>query len=438
MSHTKIRGQHGHNTRGRLTDFYVLWATQSLSQLGSAITEFALTLWLYDRSGSALSTAALTVCTYAPYVLVSVFAGAVIDRLDKRHCMLVADALAALTTCVLALLHVAGMLEPWHLYVANIVSGLMNTVQQPASEVAYTLITPKEDYQRTSGLKSLSRSLITVASPLLAAPLYGLLGFNAPVAFDLATFAVAFVALARFVRIPEAPTDEDEAEGMADQLRAGLGFLRENPMVSGLIGFMAGVNFVASAFDATLPAYVLPNPAGGEVTLGIVTSCAGLAMLSGSLIVTAMPKPKDRVRVVTTTMLISLGIENFMLAFSRSPAVWCIGQVVGWMLVPVMSANLDTILRCTIPVPLQGRVYACRNTCQFLTIPLGMLFGGFMVDAVFEPHMAKNTSNVVLTTLFGHGKGSGAALMMLVLGLMGTIFCLVCGKRLRKYSYVEE
>ena len=77
-------------------DFYVLWLTQSLSQLGSSITAFALTLWLYEKTGSALSTAALTICTYLPYVAMSIFAGAISDRFDKKKTMLWFDGLSSL------------------------------------------------------------------------------------------------------------------------------------------------------------------------------------------------------------------------------------------------------------------------------------------------------------------------------------------------------
>lgn len=182
-----------------------------------------------------------------------------------------------------------------------------------------------------------------------------------------------------------------------------------------LILFMAGVNLVASAFDATLPGYVIPNSRGGSSVLGIVTSCAGIAMIVGSLMVSVLPKPKDRVRVIYRTMLFSLGSENFVLAFSREPALWCIGQLIGWILVPIMNANLDVILRSTIPVELQGRVYACRNTLQFFTIPIGLFLGGFMVDNVCEPFMNVWSDISILKMLFGTGKGSGAALMMFIL-----------------------
>ena len=419
-----------------LRDFYVLWSTQSISQLGSSITAFALTLWLYEKTGSALSTAALTICSYAPYVLMSIFAGALTDRFDKKRTMLVCDTMAAVSTLVVFLLYRTGNLVIWHLYAVNALSGLMNTVQQPASEVTMTLIVPKEQYQKVSGLQSLSRSVISILNPLIAAALYAFAGLELVIAFDLISFMVAFVALAAFIQVPDTPGTEDEST--LKLAREGLKFLKETPLVFTLILFMSGVNLVASAFDATLPGYVIPNPKGGSHVLGIVTSVSGVAMIIGSLIVSVLPKPRDRVRVVYLTMLISLSAENFLLAFAREPFIWCIGQIIGWILVPIMSANQNVILRNSIPVELQGRVYACRNTFQFFTIPIGLFLGGFMVDKVCEPFMKAHESSHVLTLLFGSGKCSGAALMMFILGVVGSILCIVTGSRLKKYHYSEN
>ena len=149
-------------------------------------------------------------------------------------------------------------------------------------------------------------------------------------------------------------------------------------------------------------------------------------------------KPRNRVRVIYLTMLFSLGTENFLLAFSRSPVLWCAGQVIGWILVPLMGANQNVIMRNSIPVELQGRVYACRNTMQFFTIPIGLALGGFMVDNLCEPFMEANGADGWLTLLFGTGKGSGASLMMFVLGVAGVILCLFMGRRLKKYRYSDD
>ncbi len=424
------------NELRQLKDFLILWSTQSISQLGSSITAFALTLWLYEQTGSALSTAALTICSYAPYVLMSIFAGALTDRFDKKKTMLVCDVIAVFCTIIVFALFSTNRLMVWHLYALNAISGVMNTVQQPASEVAMTLIIPEEHYQRTSGLRSLSRSLISILNPLIATALYSFIGLKGVITVDVGSFVIAFVALQFFVTIPESKSNRKES--VLVLAKEGIGFLKNNPMIMTLILFMSGVNLVASAFDATLPAFVLPNPKGGQAVLGIVTSCSGIAMIIGSLVVSALPKPKDRIKVVYLTMLFSLGTENFLMAFSREPILWCVGQIVGWVLVPVMSVNLEVILRNSIPVELQGRVYACRNTFQFFTIPIGLFLGGLMVDNVCEPFMSAYGTLPILKTLFGTGKGSGAALMIFLLGVCGSLICIITGKKLKKYQYIES
>lgn len=417
-----------------LKAFYVLWSTQSISQLGSAVTTFALTLWLYEKTGSALSTAALTICTYAPYVLMSIFAGSLSDKFDKKKTMLVCDTLAALASVLVLVLYKTGQLSIWHLYAVNAAEGLMNTVQQPASEVAYTLIVPKEYYQKTSGLQSLSRSLISIGNPLIAAALYGLAGLDIVIAADLVSFAIAFIALAFFIPIPDS-TSEGKTENVWILAKEGLRFLKDNPLVLYTILFMSGVNLIASSFDAVLPALVIPTH--GNSVLGIVTSCSGIAMIAGSMITTVMPQPKDRVRVIYRTMLFSLGIENFILSLTGNPILWCIAQIIGWIFVPVMAANQNVIMRNTIPVELQGRVYACRNTLQFFTIPIGLAAGGIMTDRICEPFMASHTADNLFIMLFGSGKGSGAAMMMFILGIAGVTWCLMFGQILKNYRYTD-
>jgi MFS family permease len=406
-----------------------------MSQLGSTMTGFALTLWLYEKTGSALSTAMLTICTYLPYVLMSIFAGAITDRFDKKKTMLACDTFAAACTVLVLVLYKTDLLCVWHLYAINGVSGLMNTVQQPASEVAYTLVVRKEQYQRISGLQSLSRSLISIGSPLMAAAVYGAAGLGAVIILDLVSFSVAFMTLACAIQIPAVRAGTETEENVLMLARGGLQFLKENLLILHVILFMAGVNLIASAFDAVLPALVIPRC--GNSVLGIVTSCSGIAMVLGSLLVTIMKKPRDRVRVIYQTMLFSLGIENFVLALTRNPVWWCAGQVVGWILVPVMSANENVIIRNSVPVDLQGRVYACRNTLQFFTIPIGLALGGFLVDEICEPFMAVQPSSSLPSLLFGSGKGSGAALMMFVLGISGSLFCLTYGRVLKRYRYEE-
>lgn len=420
-----------------LKTFLALWSTQALSQLGSSMTSFALTLWLYEKTGSALKTALLSICSYAPYVVMSIFAGALSDRWDKKKVMLVCDLLAACSTLFVFALLKADLLAPGHLYLLNALNGLMNTMQQPAGDVAMTLIIPKKHYQKASGMRSFSNSLITIMNPVLATTLFSLFGMEVVIAVDLGTFAVAFLTLLFGIRLPKLRCADEERESLFESVKGGLSFLKQNGLVFTLILFLAGVNLVASAFDAVLPAFVLSSPQGGEMVLGLVTSTAGAAMLVGSVLAAFMKRPENRVRVIYLTMLVSLSTENFLLAFTRTPMLWCLGQLIGWLPVPIMSANLDVILRASIPVEMQGRVYSCRNTLQFFTIPVGFFLGGLLVDQVCEPIMAQAVPGGVLERLFGAGKGSGAAMVLFLLGVAGTLICLVFGRVLKKYRYDE-
>ena len=406
-----------------LRPWLALWSTQSLSALGSAMTNFALVIWLYQRSGSALETALLSVCSYAPYVVMSIFAGALSDRWDKRRTMLVCDLLASLCTVTVLVLLRADALMAWHMYLLNAVNGLMNTVQQPAAEVAATLLVPKKYYQQTCGLRSLSQSLNTILTPVIASALFAFSGMEMVIAIDLITFAIAFVVLWRFVRIPEIRQKGETQEPLLRSAASGLRWLRRNPLILKLILFLAGINLVASAHEAALPAMLLPRANGGETVLGLVNTFAGVATLAGSTLVTLLPAPRSRVRVICLSLLFSMSTENFLLAFGRTAPVWCMGSILGWIAIPLMGANLDVIFRTTIPAEMQGRVYSCRNTLQFFTIPLGYLLSGALVDSVFEPMMA--VASEPMLWLFGSGKGSGAAAMQFVLGLMGTALCLM-------------
>ena len=186
-----------------MRSYLLLWSTQLISGLGSAMTAYALVIWSYTQTGSALRTAALMVCSYAPYVVCSIFAGALSDRWDKRRTMLVCDALAAATTVATLLLLRTGALRIWHLYALNAINGLMNTVQQPASEVATTARLPRKHYQRVGSLRYLASSLTGILNPILATAMMALLGLEAVILFDLITFAVAFGTLLLFIRIPE-------------------------------------------------------------------------------------------------------------------------------------------------------------------------------------------------------------------------------------------
>lgn len=420
-------------TLKELKYFIILWLTQSFSALGSAMTNFALIIMLYQDSGSALTTALLTVCSYAPYVIVSIFAGAISDKWNKKVVMLVCDSFAAVCTIITLVLLKTGNLAVWHLYILNALNGLMNSIQSPASDVAVTLLTPEKHYQKTSGMRYFSNSLVSILTPVFAAALVSFAGIETVIAFDLTTFAIAFFTLFFFIKIPKVQRENESHETLLQSAKSGIAYLKSNKGILWLILFLSAINLIASTYEAALPAMVLSK--ADETALGFVNSCVGIATLLGSVIATFCPTPKSRIAVICNCLLLSMSTENFLLAFGKNTVVWCIGAVLGWIVIPLMSANYDVIFRSNVPKEMQGRVYSVRNSLQFFTIPVGYFLGGLLVDNVFEPFM-ETAQNGLLTELFGSGKGSGAALLFFVIGIAGVAVCLIF-RRVKAFKTLE-
>lgn len=371
--------------------FLVLWSTQACSQLGSSMTSFALVIWSLQQSGSAMVSAMLSICSYTPYVLFGLFAGSLCDRWDKRKTMLICDSLAAATTLGIGFLMLQGTLEIWHLYILNAVNGFMNTL----------------------------------LVPIFATSLYALFGMQTILLLDLISFGVAFIALAFFIKLPAAKAQSMKKEPLLSGVKSGLRWLRANRGVLDLILYLAAINLVASAYDAALPYMLLMREGGSEAVLGLVNTCMGLANLSGSLLLMLRPTKHHRVRTIHNALLISMGTESFLLALGRGPSLWCLGAILGWLFIPVMNTNMDVLLREHIPLAMQGRVYAARNSLQFFTIPAGYCLGGVLVDYILEPFMASREASPLLVHAVGQGAGSGAALLFLLLGFTGVAICLL-------------
>ncbi len=420
-----------------LKGFLILWASQAISNLGSSMTSFALIIWVYQQNGTAQSVTLLSFFTYLPSILFSFVAGTLADRWDKKRVMLVCDTFAACGTLSILLLHQAGALQIWHLYLVNFLISFMNAFQSPAANVATSLLVPPEHYHRASGLQGFSGSLVSILTPALAAAVLAFGGLRVVFLVDLVTFAIAFLSLLLFIRIPAILHDDDgKATPFLESVLSGLRFLRENKVLLQMILYMSFINLLAYFTGyGILPAMILARSGDSQTVLGMVSSAIGVGMLVGSFLVTVLPKPKSRTRVVFLTMAFSFCFGDLVWGAGRTAWVWVLGSFFGNMLVPFTTAGMTTIMRTKVPLAMQGRVFSARDTVQFFTIPIALFFSGYLADNVFEPFMAGTSAfRNFWIPLVGSGKGSGMAILFLITGIAGVVSSLLC---LRKKKFRE-
>ena len=409
-----------------LKSFLLLWSSQAVSALGTAMTEYALIIWVYNQEGTALSVALLTLCSFAPTILFRFVAGAIADRWDKKRIMLTADLFAACGTFSVYLLYTFSALQVSHLYLINILLSFMNAFQEPAAFVATSLLVPKEQYTRVSGLQSFSGAAVSILAPALGAGLLAFGGLKVVLICDLCSFLAAFCVLLFFIRIPKAEgTAKAQNEPFRKTCAEGFRFLRSHAVLLRLILFMTCVNFLAKmSNDGLLSPFVLARTGDKQQILGAVQSFVALGVMAGSLIVTWMKPVKNRLKLIgVSTALVFSG--NIFQSLSRQPAVWCAAAFASYAIAAVMNAHMTAFMREQIPLELQGRVFSAESTLKNCAIPFGLFLGGLLADHVFEPFMTSDSPlQKWLVPLFGDGIGAGIAVQFFVMGALGIALCL--------------
>jgi MFS family permease len=419
----------------QLHSFLLLWGSQTVSQLGTAMTDYAVIIWVYSRKGTASSVTLLTVCTFLPTIFFRFLAGSVVDRQNKKRIMLTADLLAACGTLAVFALHSADVLQIWHLYVINFLLSLMNAFQEPASFVAVSLLVPKEHYARAGGLQGFSGAAVSILAPALGALLLACGGLDLVLMVDLSTFAVAFLILLFLIRIPEGERQKTEEEPFSKTCLAGIRYLKEHTAILRITLFLAVINFLAKLDnDGMLSPFILGRTGNNQFVLGMVESFTALGVLAGSLLATLMKPAKKRVPLIfVATGLVFSG--NIIQSLTSRPWLWCAAAFGSYLMAAVMNINMDTLMREKVPTEMQGRVFSAKSTLQNFTIPPALLLGGLLADTVFEPFMtADSPLQQALSGLFGTGKGAGIGLMFFIIGIAGM---LISFTRLRKPVYRE-
>src|SRR5512134_432773 len=180
--------------------FTLVWLGQIVSVLATNMSVFALTIWVFEKTRSATALAWMQVFFITPLLIITPFAGVMVDRHNRKLMMMVSDLMAGLATISILVLQAFGVLEVWHLYAAAVFQGLGNAFQWPAYSAAISTMIPQEQYGRANGMMSLIDMGPGVLAPMLAGALLPLFGLTGILLLDVTTFLLA-ISVLLFVHI---------------------------------------------------------------------------------------------------------------------------------------------------------------------------------------------------------------------------------------------
>jgi MFS family permease len=407
--------------------FVIIWFGQVISLLGSAMTTFALTIWAYQETGQATALALMVFFGFTPGVLLSPVAGALVDRWNRKLVMMLSDLGTGISTIAVLLLYNGGHLEIWHLYVAGFFAGVFQAFQFPAYSAAVTMMLPKEQYARASGMLSLAGSASGVLAPVVAGALLAVIGIGGIMAIDIVTFVFAIGALL-LVQIPQPARSAAGAEGQGSLWQESLyGFryiFRRRSLLHLQLVFFC-INFISAFSLVLLPAMILARTGNDELILGSVQSIGAVGGVVGGVLLSTWGGPRRRIHGVLLGMLGTSLLSQIPMGLGRSLFVWGMGSFTFNLLIPILNGSNQAIWQAKVAPDVQGRVFAVRRLIAQITFPLATLLAGPLADQVMEPAMMPGGALAAeLGWLVGTGPGAGMALIFILAGLFGAAVAL--------------
>ncbi|HRJ57961.1 MAG TPA: MFS transporter [Anaerolineales bacterium] len=404
-----------------MSGFMIVWAGQLISVLASSMTQFALTIWAYQETGSATALGIISTAFLVPFLLLSPIAGVMVDRYNRKLMMMVSDLTAVTATAGILTLHAFGILEIWHLYIAAVINGLGNTFQWPAYSAAISTMVPKENYSRANGMMSLVESGPAVLAPILAGMLLPIITLTGVLVIDVITFFLAIFALT-LVHIPQPEkTVEGQAEsgGMLKEALYGFKYIFARRGLFGLLIFFVVLNFVIGISISLFSPFILERTNQSSEMLGIVTSANAIGAVAGGLLIGLWGGFKRRM----TSIFLGEALTGLFLlvifGLGRSLPVWIIGVVIGGIFPIFTNGASQAIWQAKVAPDVQGRVFSARRMIAFSVGPITPIIAGLLADYVTEPMMLGDTWLAgAFGWMVGTTPGSGMALQLVLTGIL--------------------
>lgn len=410
------------------------------STIGSYMTRFALTIWLWNLTEQATPIALLAFFTEVPALLISPVAGAVADQFSRKTLIMLGDTVAGLSTVIILLLYLTGNLEIWHLYATGAFNGAFARLQKLAYTASITTLVPQEGYARASGMGSILHYGSVIIAPAIAGALYPWINLWGILGLDTITFIVA-VSTVLFVTIPNpvatsASTKTKPRTSLWQQIQLGFTYIFTRPSLFTLIAIAASFQFAHDLGKAIYSPMILARSGNDPQVLGIVSAAAGVGGILGSIVISVW-RIKGRKINYFLWGIIGAGLSKTLFGVGQNLWIWFPTQFLSSINFPIMGSAKQTIVLTKVEAEVQGRVIAISSALVGVASPPAKLIAGYLCDRVFIPAMEPGGFLTgVFGGIFGVGNGSGIALLY-TLSSVGLVIVGIVGYSLSNLREIE-
>lgn len=389
--------------------FLFAWLGQFISHIGSSLTGIALGALVLERTQTVTNFSLFVLALQLPGTILLPLAGGIIDRWNRRTAMLVCFIGGTLSTILVLILLEAGLLTVWSIAACSAVTFTFVAFHGPAYFAALSQMLPPKKLIRASGLTQFSIGLALMAAPIVGGLLLQNIGVRGILIVDIATFVVA-IYLTTLIRIPavEQVRQQPSLRQMCRDTLAGWHFIQSKPGLMWVVILLTVRNFFLGITQTVTPPMLLGIEAGDFMAALLAFSVGGLGLIIGGAILAVWGRMRRVTRgILLSELMMSLGILLFGCTSHLAVIAFAIFLI--YQSLPFSIACTQVLMQYQTPIPIQGRVASCLRMLLRVSMPLGTLASGPLVDRLLIPLFAD------------HGALAGSAGLLFGVGQIGSI-----------------
>ena len=389
--------------------FLLLWSGELVSSIGSGLTSFGLGVYVFRQTGSAADMALVTLLAFLPTLLLSVPAGVLADRYDRRMLMMVGDGCSALGILYILYCMQTGGASLAQICIGVTVSSVFSALLEPAYRATVSDLLEKEEYSRASGLVSLAGSARYLVSPILAGILLSVSDVRLLLLLDAATFLLTVICTGA-VRRGLASRPADRSVSFLTQMREGWQAVTQKRGVFLLILLSSAMTCFMGAFQILAEPLILAF--ADSSTLGVCETICASGMLVSSLYLGVRGIRRGYVRLLSLSLALS-GVAMALFGLRENLVLICASGFGFFAMLPFANNCLDYLVRTNIDDALQGRAWGLIGFLSQLGYVVAYGLSGILADGMgsrLQIGVGRGSALVIMA--------AGALLVLIALSLL--------------------
>ena len=374
-------------------NFRLFFGGQSVSLVGTWITRVATSWLIYRLTGSELLLGVAGFVGQIPTLVITPFAGVMVDRMDRRKILLATQVASLVQSAVLAALTISGAITVMQIIWLQVIQGVINSFDTPARQAFVSeMVEDRKDLPNAIALNSSMVNGSRIIGPSIGGVLIAAVGEGYCFLVDSVSYLAVIASLLAMRIEPRARHGAGEMH-LLEELRHGWNYVFHSVPIRSALTLVAIVSVAGTPYTVLMPAIAAQVMKGGPYTLGILMTATGVGALSGALYLASRESVVGLGRII---MYATVAFGGGLIAFSWTTSLWlaCVTLAIAGAGFMVHLAATNTILQTIVEERLRGRVMSFYTMAFFGTVPIGSLLGGVFADRFGAP-MTVRLSGVI-------------------------------------------